>query len=126
MLLRIRGRVFCRFRKCSYHVVFDKPIDWPTNTKIRAWLAIESQNPSLQKYALMQGIKKTSLRISEKENKPVPKVVFRFGTQNKMIKKYLETRSFILSFLLTVFGLDKTLPQPTNQLPLSDDHSLIT
>jgi ferritin len=47
----------------------------------------------------MQCIKETSLRYSKKGNKPIPKVVFRFGSHNRMVKKALETRRFILDSL---------------------------
>jgi hypothetical protein len=64
------------------------------------WVGLESGNLNLQKYVRMQCIKKTStVRISNKGNKPIPKIVFRFGNQNRQIKKFLETRTFILSFL---------------------------
>jgi len=95
-----RHKVFCRFRKGNYHVVFDRPVEWATCCSVRAWLAMESKNDDLRNYAIMQDIKKSStLRISCKGDKPPPEVVYRFGTQNKMIKKYFQTRSFILSWL---------------------------
>ena len=51
----------------------------------------------------MQCIKGTSTaRISGKKGKrvkPVPKVVFRFGRQDRQIKKFLETRKFVLDSL---------------------------
>jgi hypothetical protein len=94
------NRVFYRFRKGSYLVVFDRSVHWDTNVKIMNWVGLESGNLNLQKYVRMQCIKKTStVRISNKGNKPIPKIVFRFGNQNRQIKKFLETRTFILSFL---------------------------
>jgi hypothetical protein len=48
----------------------------------------------------MQCIKQTStVRISRKDKKPFPKVVFRYGVQDKQINKFLETRRLILNFL---------------------------
>jgi hypothetical protein len=48
----------------------------------------------------MQCIKKSStVRGSAKKgtrNKPVPRIVFRFGKQDRQVKKFLETRKFIL------------------------------
>jgi hypothetical protein len=62
------------------------------------WIALESGNLNLQKYALMQGIKKTStLRIGNKGNKESPKMVFCYGNQDRQISRFLENRNFILN-----------------------------
>ena len=67
---------------------------------IMNWVARLSENKNLQNYVEMQCIKETStVRISRKNKKPVPKVVFRYGVQDKQIKKHLETRKLMLSFL---------------------------
>jgi hypothetical protein len=64
------------------------------------WAGLESGNVYLQKYSCMQDIKGTStLRISRKNKKPVPRIVFRFGRQGRQVKKFFETRKFILNFL---------------------------
>jgi hypothetical protein len=64
------------------------------------WLTLESGNEGLKKWVIMQCIKESStLRISNKGKKPIPKIIFRFGLQDKQIKKFLETRKLILSFL---------------------------
>jgi hypothetical protein len=64
------------------------------------WVALESGNENLQRYVRMQCIKETStVRISKKNKKHVPKVVFRYGAQDKQIKKFLETRKLLLDFL---------------------------
>lgn len=75
------------------------------------WVALESGNDNLQRYVRMQCIKETStVRISGKNKKPVPKVVFRYGSQDKQIKKHLETRKLLLNFLrreVNRFGLER-------------------
>lgn len=99
-VVKRKNKIIYKYRKGSYLVVFDRPVRWETNVKVMNWVALESGNPNVQKYARMQCIKKTStVRISNKGDKPSPKVVFRFGSQNRQIKKFLETRAFILSFL---------------------------
>lgn len=99
-VVKQKGRIFYRFRKGSYLVVFNRPVDWSLNVHIMNWVALESGNENLQKYVRMQCIKETStVRISRKGKKPFPKIVFRYGLQDKQIKQFLDTRRFILNFL---------------------------
>jgi hypothetical protein len=99
-VVKEKRKIIFIFTKRSYHVVFNCPVDWSRNTHIRAWVALESGIESVRKYAIMQDIKETStLRISKKDKKPIPKTIFRYGLQDKQIKKFLETRKLILSFL---------------------------
>jgi hypothetical protein len=64
------------------------------------WVALESGNLNLQSYVRMQCIKETStVRISRKGRKPVPKVIFSYGVQDKQIKNFLDTRKLVLSLL---------------------------
>lgn len=89
-----------RFRKGNYLVIFNKPVEWSFNVHVMNWTALESGNENLKKYVIMQCIKETStVRISRKRKKPIPKIIFRYGLQDKQIKKFLETRKLILSFL---------------------------
>ena len=51
----------------SYHVVFDRSVDWSENMRIVAWVALLSKKEKLRRWFLMQCIKqKPTLRISEK------------------------------------------------------------
>jgi len=50
-------------------------------------------NEALQKWLLMQCIKKSStLRISPKKGKPSPRLVDRYGKQNGEIRNFLQYR----------------------------------
>lgn len=81
-------------------MVFDRPVTWSTNVKIMNWVALVSRNENLQQYVEMQCIKQTStVRISRKGNKPVPRIVFRYGRQDRQVRKVLETRRFVLEGL---------------------------
>jgi hypothetical protein len=81
-------------------MVFDRGVSWSKNMGIVAWVAVCSRNSKLKDWLAMQCIKGSStLRISSKDKKPAPKVVFRFGKQDRQVKKFLETRKFILNFL---------------------------
>jgi hypothetical protein len=99
-VVKQKRNIFYRFTKRSYLVVFDRSVDWSLNVHIMNWIALESGNESLKKYVIMQCIKETStVRISKKGKKPIPRIVFRYGSQDKQIRKFLETRKLILNFL---------------------------
>ena len=56
-------------------------------------MADKSQNKSLIRYALMQGIKESStLKMRLKGGKLYPKVVYRWGKQDGQVKAYLKER----------------------------------
>ena len=80
-------------RANSFHVVFNRPVNWDRNLHIVCWVAMMSQIKSLIMYALMQGIKESStLRIGPKGHKPRPRIIYRWGKQDGQIKKYLRER----------------------------------
>jgi len=61
-----------------------------------SWVAVESQLGKLRDYVLMQAIKDSStLRVGEKFRKPSPRIVFRYGKQDRQIKEFLEMRKTI-------------------------------
>ena len=98
--MKQKGRIFYRFKKGSYLVIFNRPVDWSKNVHVMNWVSLESGNENLQKYVRMQCIKETStVRISAKGKKPIPKIVFRCGLQDKQVKKFLDNRKFVLNFL---------------------------
>jgi hypothetical protein len=78
-------------------VAFDRTVSWTKNVHIINWVGLESRNENLKKWVDMQCIKETStLRLGTKGDKPAPKIVFRYGSQDRQIKKLLETRKIIL------------------------------
>jgi len=83
-------------------VVFDRPVRWETNVKVMNWVALESRNADLQRYVSMQCSKKSStVRVSVKKgkrDKPIPRIMFKFGKQDRQIKKFLETRRLVLNY----------------------------
>ncbi len=93
---RLEGFIILKSSENSYHVVFNRPVSWSENMRVVAWVSLLSHNKALTKYLLMQCIKESStLRVSEKQEKTSPRVVFRHGRQNKQIKGFLEFRSVI-------------------------------
>jgi hypothetical protein len=87
------GFIILKSSEESYHVVFDRSVTWEENMKILAWVNLLSQNEAITKYLQMQCIKKCStLRISHKREKPSPKIVYRFGSQDGEIRNFIEFR----------------------------------
>jgi hypothetical protein len=90
--------------RASYLLIFNRPVSWTKNVHIMNWLALEvgleSGNENVRRYVNMQCIKENStVRISRKDKKSPPKVIFRYGSQDKQIRKFLATRRFLLWFL---------------------------
>jgi hypothetical protein len=95
-----KGKVTFRYFEKNYLVAFDKPVSWIENVHIINWIALESGSVDLQKWVTMQCIKESStLRFSPKIDKPSPKIVYRYGSQNNQIKELLETRRIILNIV---------------------------
>jgi hypothetical protein len=102
------GKTFYRFKKKSYHAVFNRRVSWVENTQIMAWVSMESHNVKLKDYVLMQILKGSStLRLSNKGKKPFPKPVFQFGNRDKQIAEFLDTKRFVEDFLKDYNGGDK-------------------
>jgi hypothetical protein len=102
-VVKDKGKVIYRYLLGSYIVIFDRSVKWENNVKAMNWTALLSGNPNLQRYVRMQCIKQTSSARSSvkkgKREKPIPRIVFRFGKQYRQVKKFLETRRFILDSL---------------------------
>jgi len=94
--VEVDGKVVARLTEPSYHLVFDGAVSWAENLHVINWIALESQNENVQRYAMMQAIKETStIRQGPKGDKPSPRIVYRFGSQEGMIQRFLEHRRFI-------------------------------
>jgi hypothetical protein len=95
-VVKKKDRIIYRYLKNSYHVVFNRPVRWETNVKIMNWAGLESGNVDLQRYVRMQCIKGSStLRVAPKGDKPSPRVVFRYGSQDHQIKCFLKYRRLV-------------------------------
>ena len=102
---RLEGFIVLKSSHKHYHVVFDKPIrSWSNVLQIISWIGIMCDNPNVWKWACMQAIKGScTLRVSEKPSKddvkPKPRIVYRYGKQNKQIKSFLEKRKEVWNIL---------------------------
>ena len=64
------------------------------------WIAQQSKSRKVSGSALMQCIKESSChRIERKGNKPSPRLVYRFGKQDRQIERFLKFRRRILHIL---------------------------
>lgn len=86
----------------SYHVVFDRTVDWRENVRVIAWVALYVKKKSLDNWFKMQCIKqKPTLRVSKKHElgglvKTPPRIVFSEGSNVSEIADYLMFRNLIL------------------------------
>jgi hypothetical protein len=103
-LRKIRNDTFTdiaySYKSPSYHTVFNGEVSKDELESILAWLCLFTKDWNLIIWYLLQQTKKTeTLRIGFKGKKKPPKIVFRYGNQDKQIAKFLENRNFILEFL---------------------------
>lgn len=93
---KLRGFVILRSSENRYHIMFDRKVSWKQNMRIVAWVALLSHNKGLAKWFLMQCIKGCStLRVSVKQEKPPPRVVYRFGRQDENAKDFMKMRKIV-------------------------------
>jgi hypothetical protein len=90
---KLEGYIILKSSTNCYHVVFNRPVSWTENMHIIAWVSLESNIEKLVRYLQMQCIKESStLRISSKKGKPSPRIIKRFGKQDKEIRNFLKYR----------------------------------
>ena len=80
----LEGFIIFRSSPKSYHVVFNRKVDWKENMKIVSYVVINTSfKESLTKWFVMQCRKGLStLRISCKGEKKRPRIVYRYGQQD--------------------------------------------
>jgi len=99
-VVKRKGEVLHEWVRASYLVIFNRPAKWDLNVRIMNWVALQSKNAGLEQYVRMQCIKRSStVRLGPKIDKPPPRVVYRYGKQDRQIRKLLETQEFILDAL---------------------------
>jgi len=93
------GKVVYKYKTKSYHTVFNEPVSYDKIISCLAWLCMVVKDQKLTDWFLMQLIKGTfTLRHGFKGKKSPPRIVYRYGSQDKQIKKFLDNRKFILDF----------------------------
>jgi len=100
---KLEGFIILKSSDKCYHVVFNRKVSWSENMRIVAWVSLLSHNRGLTKWFLMQCIKGAStLRVSPKRDKPVPRVVFRYGSQDNQIAEFLAYRKIVRNIMVKV------------------------
>lgn len=93
---KLGGFVILKSSENNYHVVFNRSVSWSRNMHVVSWVSLESGNRGLLKWLQMQCIKESStLRVSAKKEKLPPRIVYRFGEQDKQIQSFLHYRKII-------------------------------
>jgi len=93
-----------KYKSRSYHSVFNGEVSKDELDSILAWLCLFTKDNKLITWYLLQKIKATfTLRVGFKGKKKPPKIVYRWGNQDRQIAKFLENRKFILDFLESSF-----------------------
>ena len=88
------------YKSKSYHTVFNRVVAEKELNGILAWLCLFTKDYKLITWFLLQNIKGSyTLRHGFKHKKNCPKIVYKFGNQDKQIAKFLANRKFILNFL---------------------------
>jgi hypothetical protein len=71
-------------------------VSWKDNVKIMAWVCLLSKHKKLTGWFILQCIKEGStLRVSEKKEKPQPRIVYRYGSQQNQIAEFLAYRKVV-------------------------------
>ena len=113
---RLKGFIIFKSSKNHYHVVFDRKVSWKENVKIMAWVSLLSQHKALTKWFLLQCIKQAStLRVSPKRKKPMPRIVYRYGSQENQIAEFLAYRNIIKGIIAKLKNT-KQIPIPMQTL----------
>jgi hypothetical protein len=95
----LKGFIILRSSENNYHVVFDLKVTWRQFAEAVAWVVLMSHHKGLEKWFLMQMIKRTStLRVSKKKDKPEPRIVFHYGSQKDRIAEFKKKRKRIKWF----------------------------
>lgn len=87
---KLTGFIILRSSEKSYHVLFNRKVSWVENITIMAWTCLVLKHSKLTGWFILQCIKKGStLRISPKNQKPSPRIVYRYGKQDRQIEDFL-------------------------------------
>jgi hypothetical protein len=93
---KLQGFIILKSSKNCYHVIFDRIVSWTENMSIVAWVALLSHNEGLRNYLIMQCIKRCStVRVSPKNEKASPRVVYECGKRDQNIREFLKNRELI-------------------------------
>ena len=90
---RLEGYLIIQSSPKNYHAIFNRYLSWRTITKI-----LFSQYEALRWAVFQMREGMLTLRISEKNGKNKPKIIFKTGKTNKLIRDYLEACKIVERF----------------------------
>jgi len=100
---RLGGFLILESSQRHHHVVFDRSVSPLDVVSIVAQACLEIKNVALTKWFILQCRKEEfTLRISPKGDKPRPRIAYRYGKQNREIRRYLQYRRLIRSIKMPV------------------------
>lgn len=100
---RLGGFLILESSQRHHHVVFDRSVSPLDVIGIVAHACLEIKNAPLIRWFILQCRKEEfTLRISPKGDKPRPRIVYRYGKQNREIRRYLQYRRLIRGIKMPV------------------------
>jgi hypothetical protein len=105
---RLEGFIVLQSSMRHYHIIFNKKLTYEKCVSIIADVCLYAKSESLSKWFHLQCIKgEFTLRVSSKGEKPSPKIVFRYGKNNKEIKEFLQYRQMEKNIIRNIARLKK-------------------
>jgi len=100
---KLGGFLILESSQRHHHVVFDRSVSPLDVTGIVAQACLDTKNVALIRWFILQCRKKEfTLRISPKGDKPRPRIVCRYGEQNREIRRYRQYRRLVRSIKMPV------------------------
>jgi hypothetical protein len=100
---RLGGFVILQSSERHYHIIFDRKLTYAKCVSVIADVCLYAKSESLSRWFYLQCIKgEFTLRVSAKGKKPSPKIVFRYGKQDKEIKEFLQYRQLVKNNLRNI------------------------
>jgi hypothetical protein len=102
---KLNGFLILESSERHHHVVFDRSVSPLDAIGIVAHACLEIKNAPLIRWFILQCRKEEfTLRISPKGDKPRPRIAYRYGKQNREIRRYLQYRRLIRSIKIPVIS----------------------
>jgi hypothetical protein len=100
---KLNGFLILESSQRHHHVVFDRSVSPLDVIGIVAHACLDTKNVALIRWFILQCRKEEfTLRISPKGDKPRPRIAYRYGKQNREIRRYLQYRRLIRSIRLPI------------------------
>jgi len=96
----LEGYIILESSPNNHLAIFNEPVSWEDNTHIMGFAGWLIKTHDYDRWLTMQLIKRTStVRVSPKGDKPAPTIVYEYGEADKMIAKYKQFCTLMLSLV---------------------------